>query len=203
MYRRAWRTAVCRVAKSQTWLKQLSTPTHEMEERYMWQISLEEAGSLDWIGFECHYWSENKMTYFFLASFGYLGHKACWLFGNRVWEKAKMEIQAWTSRWISSATVVSNSLQPHGLPHARLFCPSPTPEADSNSCPSSWWCHPTMTEMLSSVVCFSSCLQSFPASSGSFLVSQLFVSGGQYEEVGLENRGNQVFYNGHVSLDTI
>ena len=74
-----------------------------------------------------------------------------------------------------SHSVVFNSLQPHGVQHVRLPCPSPTPKACSNTCPSSWWCHPTVS---SSVVPFSSCLQSFPAS-GSFLVSQFFTSGGQ------------------------
>ena len=74
-----------------------------------------------------------------------------------------------------SCSVVSNSLQPHGLQHARPPCPSPTTEAGSNSCPSSWWCHPTI---LSSVFPFSSYLQSFPAS-GSFPMSQFFTSGGQ------------------------
>ena len=59
-----------------------------------------------------------------------------------------------------SHSVVSNSLQPHGLQHDRLPCPSPTPGAYSNSCPSSLWCHPTIS---SSVIPFSSCLQSFPA----------------------------------------
>jgi len=54
---------------------------------------------------------------------------------------------------------MSDSLWPHGLQHARLPCPSPTPRACSNSCPSSWWCHPTIS---SSVIPFSSCLQSFP-----------------------------------------
>ena len=63
-----------------------------------------------------------------------------------------------------SCSVVSNSLQPHGLQHARLPCPSSTPGACSNACPSRWWCHPTI---LSPVIPFSSCLQSFPAS-GSF-----------------------------------
>ena len=63
-----------------------------------------------------------------------------------------------------SCSVVSNSLWPHELQHARPPCPSPTPRVYSNSCPLSWWCHPTMS---SSVVPFSSCLQSFPAS-GSF-----------------------------------
>ena len=71
--------------------------------------------------------------------------------------------------WFSSS-VVSNSLQPHGLQHARLPGPSPTPRACSNSCPSSRWCHPTIS---SSVAPFSSRLQSFPAS-GSFPMSQLF-----------------------------
>ena len=72
-------------------------------------------------------------------------------------------------------SVVSDSLLPHGLQHAKLPCPSPTPEACSNSCPSSHWCHPTIS---SPVVPFSSCLQYFPAS-GSFPMSQLFTSGGQ------------------------
>ena len=70
---------------------------------------------------------------------------------------------------------MSDSLQPHGLQHARLPCPSPTPRACPNSCPSRWWCHPTM---LSSVIPFFSCLQSVPAS-GSFLRSQFFSLGGQ------------------------
>ena len=73
------------------------------------------------------------------------------------------------------SSVVSDSLWPHGLQHARFPCPTPTPRACSNSCPSSWWCHPTIS---SSVVPFSSCLQSFPPS-GSFLRSQFFRSGGQ------------------------
>ena len=63
----------------------------------------------------------------------------------------------------------------HGLQHARLPCPSPSPWVYSNSCPLSQWCHPTIS---SYVIPFSSCLQSFPAS-GSFLRSQLFTSGGQ------------------------
>ena len=74
-----------------------------------------------------------------------------------------------------SRSVVSNCLQPHRLQYTRLPCPSPTPRAYSNSCPLSWWWHPTIS---SSVVPFSSCLQSFPAS-GSFPISQLFASGGQ------------------------
>ena len=60
----------------------------------------------------------------------------------------------------SVQSVMSDSLHPHGLYHARLPCPSPIPRACSNSCPSSWWCLPTIS---SSVVPFSFCLQSFPA----------------------------------------
>ena len=74
-----------------------------------------------------------------------------------------------------SCSVVSDSLQPHESQQARPPCPSPTPRVHSNSCPSSRWCHPTIS---SSVVPFSSCLQSLPAS-GSFPVSQLFAWGGQ------------------------
>ena len=74
-----------------------------------------------------------------------------------------------------SHSVVSDSLWPHGLQHTKLPCPSPTPRACSNSHPSSWWCHPAIS---ASVVPFSSCLQSFPAS-GSFPRSQFFASGGQ------------------------
>ena len=72
-------------------------------------------------------------------------------------------------------SVVSDSLQPHGLQHTSLPCPSPTPRPCSDSCPSSQWCHPAIS---SSVIPFSSCLQSFPASE-SFQMSQLFSSGGQ------------------------
>ena len=75
-----------------------------------------------------------------------------------------------------SRSVVSDSLRPHGLQHTRLPCPSATPRAYSNSCPSSQWCHPTIS---SSIVPFFSCLQSFLAS-GSFTMSQLFISGPKY-----------------------
>ena len=71
-------------------------------------------------------------------------------------------------------SVVSDSLHPQGLQHTRLPCPSPSRKL-LNSCPASWWCPPTI---LSSIVPFSSCPQSFRAS-GSFLMSQLFTSGGQ------------------------
>ena len=74
-----------------------------------------------------------------------------------------------------SRSVVSDSLRPYELQHARLPCPSPTPGVCSNSCPSSWWCHPTISSF---VVPFSSCLQSFPASE-SLPMSHFFTSGSQ------------------------
>ena len=81
----------------------------------------------------------------------------------------------WNQSVQFSRSVMSNSLQPHGLPHARPPCPSPTPRVYSNSCPLSRWCHPTIS---SSVIPFSSCLQSLSAS-GSCPVSQFFATGGQ------------------------
>ena len=95
----------------------------------------------------------------------------------------KRELLASTARWMNlkilqsvqvSQSVVSDSLQPHGLQHARPPCPSPTPRVYSNSCTLSRWYHPTIS---SSVIPFSH-LQSFPAS-GSFPKSQLFALGGQ------------------------
>ena len=74
-----------------------------------------------------------------------------------------------------SHSVMSDSLRPHEPQHASPPCPSPTPRVHPNSCPLSWWCHPSIS---SSVIPFSSRPQSFPAS-GSFQMSQLFASGGQ------------------------
>ena len=74
-----------------------------------------------------------------------------------------------------SGSVVSDSLQPHEPQHARPLYPSPTSRVHPNPCPLSQWCHPSIS---TSVIPFSSCLQSFPAS-GSFQMSQLFTSGGQ------------------------
>ena len=76
---------------------------------------------------------------------------------------------------VVAQSLMSNSLWPHGLQHTRLSCPPPSPRASSNSCPLSWWCHPTI---LSSVITFSSCLQSL-STSESFPMSHLFASGGQ------------------------
>ena len=81
----------------------------------------------------------------------------------------------WSSVQLSSVAQSCLTLQLHGLQHARPRCPPPTPRVYSNSCPSSQWCHPTIS---SSVVPFSSHLQPFPASE-SFHMSQFFISGSQ------------------------
>ena len=105
---------------------------------------------------------------------------------SKVFMRTLMTTRKWVSglQWAKkdaissvqfSRSVLSDSLWPHGLQHARLPCPSSTPRPCSNSCPSSWWCHPIIS---SSVVPFSSSLQSFPES-GSFQMSQFFASGNQ------------------------
>ena len=90
---------------------------------------------------------------------------------------------------------MSDSLRPHGLQHARPPFPSPIPWVYSRSCLLSWWCHPTIS---SSVIPFSSCLQSFPTS-GSFSVSQLFASGGQSIGVSVSASPSNE-YSGLISL---
>ena len=92
-----------------------------------------------------------------------------------------------------SRSVVSNSLQPHESQHARPPCPSPTPGVFPSSCPSSWWCHPAIS---SSVVPFSSCPQSLPASE-SFPMSQLFAWGGQ--SIGVSASASVLPMNNFVS----
>ena len=96
------------------------------------------------------------------------------MYGN-IQESVLIKITPYSSVSQFSCSVMSDYLQPHGLQHTRPPCPSPIPGACANSCPSSWWCHPTIS---SSVIPFSSCPQSFPAS-GSFRMSQLFASSGQ------------------------
>ena len=98
-----------------------------------------------------------------VSSLSYVGHLRSWCWGNDL-----------GSVQCSSIAPSCLTLQFHGLQHARLPCPSPIPGAYSDSCPSSWWCHPTIS---SSVVPFS-CLQSSPAL-GSFQTRQLFPSGDQ------------------------
>ena len=90
---------------------------------------------------------------------------------------------------------MSNSLQPHGLQHIRPPCPSPTPGVYPNSCSLSWWCHPTIS---SSVISFSSCLQSFPAS-GSFQMSVLRIRWPKYWSFSF-NISPSNEYSGLISL---
>ena len=99
----------------------------------------------------------------------------CYLSSNSSYMCPKKYVQRWPSVQFS-CSVVSNSLRPPGLQHARLPCQSPTPRAYSNSCPPCWWWHPTIS---SSVIPFSSRLQYFPAL-GSFPMSRFFASGGPY-----------------------
>ena len=99
------------------------------------------------------------------------------------WKKTSITLKKKVTDTFSSGqfsrSVVSDSLWPHELQHARPPCPSPTPGVHSNSCPLSWWCHPAIS---SSVVPFSSRTQSLPAL-GSFPMSQLFAWGGQSTRV--------------------
>ena len=121
-------------------------------------------GNVNWTNWTLKWWERyNSMTWKrpFTLPLG-IKQKACW------------PIAVVTSVQFSRS-VMSDSLRPHEPQHARPPCPSPTPRVYSNSCPLSRWCHPTIS---SSVVPFSSCLQSFPAS-GTFQMSQLFASGGQ------------------------
>ena len=115
-----------------------------------------------------HFWSFDPALE--LSWHLWVCHLACWL---RIKVQLKLTcLPSWTQ---FSCSVMADSLRPYGLQHARPLCPSPTPRAYSNSRPWHRWCHPTIS---SSIVPFSSCLQSFPAS-GSFPVSQFFTSGGQ------------------------
>ena len=96
-----------------------------------------------------------------------------WLLSAR--EVTVLSEEHWCASVQFNHSVVSNSLQPHESQHARPPCPSPTPRVYSDSCPSSWWCHPAIS---SSVFLFSFCPQTLPGSV-SFPMSQLFTWGGQ------------------------
>ena len=98
-----------------------------------------------------------------------------WLIHVAIWQKPTQYCKAIILMWLLSCSVMTNSLWPDGLQHTRPPYPSLSPGVCSNSCPLSQWCHPTISY---SVIPFSSCLQSFPAS-GSFPMSQAFSLGGQ------------------------
>ena len=119
-----------------------------------------------------------KLIYF---SSEFISPRKDWLI--QLGHKPTFVINQLQSGWHTSVqfsrSVMSDSLWPHGLQHVRLPYPSPTHEACSNSCPTSQWCHPTIS---SSVIPFFFCLQSLPAS-GSFLMNQFFISGGHSIEV--------------------
>ena len=101
--------------------------------------------------------------------------KTLYLLGKNIWRKFTSIFKILPLSVLFSRSVMSDSLRPHGLQHARPPCPTPTPRVYSNSCPLSRWCHPTIS---SSVIPFFSHFQSFPAS-GSFPMSQFFASRGQ------------------------
>ena len=118
--------------------------------------------------------SQDHMVNFLIECWTWLV-LCCWILGFVVFLYSDL-CDCWLVYSVQfSRSVMSDFLQPYGMQHARLPCPSLTPGACSKSCPSSWWCHPTIS---SSVIPFSSCLQSCPAS-GSFPMSQFFTSGGQ------------------------
>ena len=146
MDRGAWRATVHSVAKSRTWLKLLST--HAQDICFQSNTSLRKST-----------WSvvnlERRVVVKALL-FSYA-------FKTDVNQLLHISRDRQTNQFSSvhfSRSSVSNSLQPHGLQHVRLPCPSPTPGACSNSCPLNQWCHPTIS---SSVIPFSSRLPSFPA----------------------------------------
>ena len=118
-----------------------------------------------------HFWEQWGWTLRAVSALGCVNFKRLTCIGNPL-KKDNIYILSQTSVQFS-CSVVSDSLWPHGLQHSRLPCPSASPRLCSDSCPLSWWCHPTISSSVTPL----SCLQSFPAS-GSFPVKQLFTSGG-------------------------
>ena len=119
-----------------------------------------------WIEILCLNGVHFSMYYFFISLLLYLHSSSSFRYSYLNFIDVSLQF---------SHSVMSNSLRPHEPQHARPPCPSPTPGVHPNPCPLSQWCHPTIS---SSIVLFSSCSQSFPAS-GSFQISQPFASGGQ------------------------
>ena len=136
----------------------------------------------------------SKKLYVYMQSnsrLGSLQSQLRWSESPRVFLKAPYLIHQF------SHSVVSDSLRPHGLQHTRPPCPSPTLGVYSNLCPLSQWCHPTIS---SSVVPFSSRLQSFPPS-GSFQMSQLFASGGQ--SIHIPTQLNYIFSGQKLGVNSL
>ena len=113
---------------------------------------------------------------------------------NAFWDKMRNEVKMNFSSVQFSCSVESDSLRPRESQHARPPCPSPTPGVHSNSHPSSQWCHPAIS---SSVIPFSSCPQSLPASE-SFPMSQLFAWGGQ--SIGVSNKLKKLNFRGNLKF---
>ena len=126
-----------------------------------------------------HYTQKKKATIMKIVSYEFLPSRDHHSYGygqrKTMWLRTLL---------LFNSSVMSNCLQPHGLQHSRIPCPSPSPGVCSHSWPLSRWCHPTIP---SSVILFSFCLQPFP-SSRSFPVSRLFTSGGQ--SVGVSATGS-------------
>ena len=130
-------------------------------------------------------WPRDDWTFVFCVSC--IGRQILYYCATREAHLSNIQAQSWIfDKWNSrnpsllvvvvvQSLVMSESLRPHELQHARLPCFLLSPGVSSNSCPLSQWCHPTTS---SSVIPFTSCLRSFPAS-GSFPMSRLFASGGQ------------------------
>ena len=135
--------------------------------------------------YRCHSWTIKKAEHWRIDDF-------------ELWCQRRLLRNCWTARRSNqsilkdnsvqfSRSVVSDSLWPHEPQHTRTPCPSTTPKVYPNPCPLSWWCHPTIS---SSVISFSSCPQSFPAS-GSFPMSWLFISSDQLLELQLQHQSLQ------------
>jgi len=172
MDREAWCAAVHGVAKSWTWLRDWTETETET-------VSTEESKVLardSWDVYERNYFSEPKLLHF--PTHRKTLNSLTWDIWFSLIHKNTFEVKTTCALLHSvqfSCSAVSNSLWPHGPQHARLPCSSASPLACSNSCPTSRWCHPTIS---SSDITFSSCLQSFPGL-GYFLIGQFFTSGGQ------------------------
>ena len=118
------------------------------------------------VNFEiCHHNELQKLLQMFNIQFS-IQFSALWI---------QDMLKFYLSSFQFSRSIMSDPLWPHKSQHTRLPCPSPTPRVHSNSCPSSWWCHPAIS---SSIISFSSCSQSLPVS-GSLPMSQIFAWGGQ------------------------